>query len=66
MYICEESRKITRNYLLDNDGMLAWFLENFQKIAGRKYPAEGKKPVKLKDVCSMWKDSDLYDNLSIE
>ena len=46
--------------------MLAWFLENFQKIAGRKYPAEGKKPVKLKDVCSMWKDSDLYDNLSIE
>jgi hypothetical protein len=36
--------------------MLVWFLENFQKV-------DSKKPLKAKDVCSMWKDSDLYHNL---
>ena len=56
VYIPNNIKKRTREYLLDNDELYTWFLDNYQQ--------EQNSFVKVKDVYYQWKSSDLFLNLS--
>ncbi len=56
LYVCERAKADTLEYLRDNDEMLQWFLEQYEKI---------EEPtiydyVQVKDVYSLYQESNLY------
>ena len=58
LYICSKAKNDTREYLLDNDDMYNWFIDNYEKTDDKT------SFVKLKGIYDMWKTSDLYNNMN--
>ena len=58
LYICSKAKNDTREYLLDNDDMYNWFIDNYEKTDDKT------SFVKLKSIYDMWKTSDLYNNMN--
>jgi len=58
LYICAKAKNDTREYLLDNDDMYNWFIDNYEKTDDKTCF------VKLKSIYDMWKESDLYNNMN--
>jgi len=56
LYIAECVKNRTREYLLDNDELFSWFIENYEK--------EENAILKVKDVLNDYKCSDLYNNMN--
>ena len=61
LYICEKAKQDTRDYLLDNDDMYNWFIDNYEKVTGEN---ADQTFVTIHDVFFKWKESELYLNLS--
>ncbi len=56
LYVCERAKADTLEYLRDNDEMLQWFLEQYEKV---------EEPtiydyVQVKDVYALYQESNLY------
>jgi len=56
LYVCERAKADTLEYLRDNDEMLQWFLEKYEKV---------EEPtiydyVQVKDVYALYQESNLY------
>jgi phage/plasmid-associated DNA primase len=60
LYICEEAKNSAKEYLLNNDDMYNWFIDNYEKI---EEPTEFDY-VTIKDIYELWKCSDLYSNMN--
>ena len=60
LYICDEAKNSAKEYLLNNDDMYNWFIDNYEKV---KEPTDYDY-VSIKDIYELWKDSDLYSNMS--
>jgi len=60
LYICDEAKNSAKEYLLDNDDMYNWFVDNYEKLAN---PTDYDY-VSIKDIYELWKESDLYSNMS--
>ncbi len=58
LYICAKAKNDTREYLLDNDDMYNWFIDNYEKTDDKTVI------LKLKTIYDLWKTSDLYNNMS--
>jgi len=58
LYICQKAKNDTREYLLDNDDMYNWFIDNYEKTDDKT------AFLKLKTIYTCWKASDLYNNMS--
>jgi len=58
LYVCQKAKNDTREYLLDNDDMYNWFIDNYEKTDNKN------AFLKLKTVYSCWKRSDLHNNMS--
>jgi phage/plasmid-associated DNA primase len=57
LYIAEIVKTRTRNYLLDNDDIYAWLIENYT-------PCVEDNPVTIKELLKHYKSSDNYNNLT--
>ena len=57
LYIADEVKTRTRSYLLDNDEIYTWFIENYELTTT-------DNPIKIKDILNGFKSSDLYNNMS--
>jgi len=60
LYICDESKNSAKEYLLNNDDMYNWFIDNFEKVNN---PTDDDY-VPIKDIYALWKESDLFMNMS--
>ena len=58
LYVCQKAKNDTREYLLDNDDMYNWFIDNYEKTDDKTMF------LKLKTVYTCWKVSDLYNNMN--
>ncbi len=58
LYICAKAKNDTREYLLDNDDMYNWFIDNYEKTDDKT------SILKLKSIYDLWKTSDLHNNMS--
>jgi len=58
LYICAKAKNDTREYLLDNDDMYNWFIDNYEKTDDKT------AFLKIKTIYDLWKTSDLYNNMS--
>lgn len=58
LYVCQKAKNDTREYLLDNDDMYNWFIDNYEKTDDKT------AFIKLKTIYAFWKVSDLYNNMS--
>jgi len=58
LYICAKAKNDTREYLLDNDDMYNWFIDNYEKTDDKT------AFIKIKTIYDLWKTSDLYNNMS--
>ena len=56
LYVANCVKDRTRDYLLDNDELFSWFIENYEK--------ETDEILKVKDVLQEYKSSELYSNMS--
>ncbi len=56
LYIAQCVKNRTRDYLLDNDELFSWFIENYEK--------DTDNILKVKDVLQEYKSSELYSNMS--
>ena len=57
LYIAEIVKTRTRNYLLDNDDIYAWLIENYT-------PCVEDNPITIKELLKHYKSSDNYNNLT--
>jgi phage/plasmid-associated DNA primase len=60
LYICDEAKNSAKEYLLNNDDMYNWFIDNYEKVDN---PSDYDY-VSIKDIYELWKESDLYSNMS--
>ena len=60
LYICDEAKNSAKEYLLNNDDMYNWFVDNYEKIDN---PTDFDF-ITIKDIYALWKESDLYVNMS--
>jgi len=58
LYICDESKQHSKEYLYNNDDFLNWFNDNYEQTN------KSTDFINVKDVYNMYKDSDLFINLS--
>ena len=58
LYICDEAKNDTREYLLDNDNMYSWFTDNYEKTDDKT------AFIKIKDLFDKWKESEVFNNMS--
>jgi phage/plasmid-associated DNA primase len=56
LYVAKCVKDRTRDYLLDNDELFSWFIENYEK--------ETDEILKVKDILQEYKSSELYSNMS--
>jgi phage/plasmid-associated DNA primase len=60
LYVCEDAKKATRDYLLSNNEFYNWINEHYEKIENPTI----HDYISLKDVYDLWKTSDYYTNMS--
>ena len=60
LYICDEAKNSAKEYLLNNDDMYNWFIDNYEKVDNPTV----YDYVSIKDIYELWKESDLYSNMS--
>lgn len=58
LYVCQKAKNDTREYLLDNDDMYNWFIDNYEKTDDKT------AFIKIKDLYLNWKESEFFNNMS--
>ena len=63
LYVCQSSKDATRKYLLENDELLSWFLDNYEKGVISKDKKARSDFVQVKHLYFDWKQTPLYTDM---